>query len=160
MPSADLATRDADLGPVLDLDPEARVPSRLLGIVFALLLLHDVDPHELAGDLPSIAYAAGEENGLPASVTSADYLTMVERLDKVVADLAMPAPKPQPKPTQLTARENDVLRFVCNGFTNAEIATALGTAPSTVKSQISSILAKMEVANRTELASLASRVAL
>jgi DNA-binding NarL/FixJ family response regulator len=43
------------------------------------------------------------------------------------------------------------------GLTNAEIAGALGTAASTVKTQISSILAKMNVANRTELAALASR---
>jgi DNA-binding CsgD family transcriptional regulator len=56
----------------------------------------------------------------------------------------------------LTEREQEVLHFVCGGFTNAEIATALGTAPSTVKSQISSILRKMDVANRTELAARVS----
>jgi len=63
-----------------------------------------------------------------------------------------------PSPTaSLTQREQEVLQLVCEGLTNAEIAAALGTAASTVKTQISSILAKMNVANRTELAALASR---
>ena len=57
----------------------------------------------------------------------------------------------------LTRREQEVLELVCEGLTNAEIASTLGTAASTVKTQISSILAKMEVANRTELATLAAR---
>lgn len=59
--------------------------------------------------------------------------------------------------TSLTQREQEVLRLVCTGLTNAEIATSLGTASSTVKSQISSILGKMDVANRTELAAVVSR---
>jgi DNA-binding CsgD family transcriptional regulator len=67
------------------------------------------------------------------------------------------APPPAAKANGLTPREQEVLRFVCEGLTNAEIATALGTAPSTVKNQISSILGKMDVANRTELAARASR---
>jgi len=57
----------------------------------------------------------------------------------------------------LTAREEEVLRYVCDGYTNAEIATKLGTAKSTVRNQISSILAKMDAVNRTELAARASR---
>jgi DNA-binding CsgD family transcriptional regulator len=65
--------------------------------------------------------------------------------------------QPAAPATSLTPREQEVLRFVCQGLTNAEIATALGTASSTVKSQISSILMKMDVANRTELAARVAR---
>jgi DNA-binding CsgD family transcriptional regulator len=57
----------------------------------------------------------------------------------------------------LTQREQEVLELACKGLTNAEIATALGTAASTVKTQISSILTKMDVANRTELAARVAR---
>ncbi|MBX3188590.1 MAG: response regulator transcription factor [Labilithrix sp.] len=57
----------------------------------------------------------------------------------------------------LTAREEEVLRYLCEGLTNAEIASALGTAPNTVKSQVSAILGKMGASNRTELAARASR---
>ena len=57
----------------------------------------------------------------------------------------------------LTAREQEVLRYVCDGYTNAEIAAKLGTAASTVRNQISSILTKMDAVNRTELAARVSR---
>ena len=69
-------------------------------------------------------------------------------------------PRPTPPDRALTPREQQVLRFVCEGLTNAEIATALGTSPSTVKNQISSILGKMDAANRTELAARVSRAAM
>lgn len=54
--------------------------------------------------------------------------------------------------SQLTLREQEVLSHLCKGMTNAEIATQLGTSPSTVRNQISSILGKMDAVNRTELA--------
>ena len=51
----------------------------------------------------------------------------------------------------LTPRERDVLDYVARGFTNAEIALAIGTSANTVKKQVASLLDKCEVANRTEL---------
>lgn len=54
-------------------------------------------------------------------------------------------------PDGLTAREHDVLELVTAGHTNARIARALGTSPNTVKTQVASLLAKCDVANRTEL---------
>lgn len=59
----------------------------------------------------------------------------------------------------LTEREQDVLWHVARGATNAQIARRLGTSPSTVKNQVSSILAKAGVENRTELVYLATRTA-
>ena len=58
---------------------------------------------------------------------------------------------------RLSAREQEVLDLVAEGLTNAEIAARLGTAAATVKNQISSILAKMDAANRTELAARVGR---
>ena len=57
----------------------------------------------------------------------------------------------------LTPRETEVMKLVCEGLTNAAIAATLGTSKSTVKNQLSTILAKLGVSNRTELAVLASR---
>jgi DNA-binding CsgD family transcriptional regulator len=57
----------------------------------------------------------------------------------------------------LTEREQDVLWHLVRGATNAQIARRLGTAPSTVKNQVSSILSKAGVENRTELVYLATR---
>lgn len=58
----------------------------------------------------------------------------------------------KPDDAQLTPREQEVLDLVAKGYTNAQIAKDLGTATATVKNQISSILGKMDAANRTELA--------
>lgn len=50
---------------------------------------------------------------------------------------------------RLTEREKEVLRLMSGGMTNREIAAALRTAEGTVKNQVSSILAKMSVRDRT-----------
>lgn len=66
-----------------------------------------------------------------------------------------PFPERRTDERVLTPREREVLALVTRGLTNREIAHALGSAPSTVKNQLSSIMAKMQAANRTELASRA-----
>lgn len=49
----------------------------------------------------------------------------------------------------LTERETEVLRLMAGGYSNREIAEALDTAEGTVKNQVSSILAKLGVRDRT-----------
>ncbi len=50
---------------------------------------------------------------------------------------------------KLSAVEEAVLELVADGMTNAEIANALGKSPATVKAQVSSILRKLGVRNRS-----------
>jgi len=52
-------------------------------------------------------------------------------------------------PDALTPRELEVLRLIAAGYSNREIAEALGTAEGTVKNQTSSILSKLGVRDRT-----------
>lgn len=52
----------------------------------------------------------------------------------------------------LTDREKQILRLVCDGLTNAEIAVRLGIAADTVKSEMKRIFRKIEVKNRTQAA--------
>ena len=52
-------------------------------------------------------------------------------------------------PDRLTPREVEIVRLMAGGFSNREIADALGTAEGTVKNQISSILSKLGVRDRT-----------
>lgn len=52
-------------------------------------------------------------------------------------------------PEPLTARETEILRLLSAGASNKEIAHALGTAEGTVKNQVSSIIQKLGVRDRT-----------
>jgi DNA-binding NarL/FixJ family response regulator len=53
------------------------------------------------------------------------------------------------RPDALTPRETEVLRLMAGGYSNREIAGALATAEGTVKNQVSSILSKLGVRDRT-----------
>ena len=57
----------------------------------------------------------------------------------------------------LTERERAVLALMVEGLNNTEIAERLVVSPSTIKSHVSNILAKLGVASRTEAAALAVR---
>lgn len=52
-------------------------------------------------------------------------------------------------PDRLTKREVEILRLMAGGYSNREIADALGTAEGTVKNHASSILSKLGVRDRT-----------
>jgi DNA-binding NarL/FixJ family response regulator len=55
----------------------------------------------------------------------------------------------------LTPREHEVAVAIANGHSNAEIARALLMSVTTVKSHVSSILTKLDLGNRTQIALLA-----
>ena len=57
----------------------------------------------------------------------------------------------------LTEREREVLALMIEGLNNTQIAGRLTVSPSTVKSHVSNILAKLGVTSRTEAVSLALR---
>ena len=52
-------------------------------------------------------------------------------------------------PDPLTRRETEILRLMAGGYSNREIADALGAAEGTVKNHASSILSKLGVRDRT-----------
>ncbi|MGL4344437.1 MAG: response regulator [Cellulosilyticaceae bacterium] len=58
----------------------------------------------------------------------------------------------------LTDREFEILREIGQGLTNSQIAEKLFITENTVKKHISSILGKMELSNRTEVALLATNL--
>jgi DNA-binding NarL/FixJ family response regulator len=57
----------------------------------------------------------------------------------------------------LTSREREVLALLAEGGSNREIARQLGVAEKTVKTHVSSILAKLGAADRTQAAVIAVR---
>ncbi|MFJ4965299.1 response regulator transcription factor [Streptomyces sp. NPDC088729] len=60
----------------------------------------------------------------------------------------------------LNSRELDVVRGIGNGLSNREIARRLGVAENTIKAYASSILTKLNVRNRVEVALTACRLGL
>ena len=53
-------------------------------------------------------------------------------------------------PEVLTARETEVLRHVALGLSNKDIAAALSVREETVKTHVTHVLAKLDVANRSQ----------
>lgn len=58
-------------------------------------------------------------------------------------------------PFELSSREREVLIFIVDGMSNAEIAYKMGVKQSTVKTYVSRILSKLDVSSRVEAATLA-----
>lgn len=73
-----------------------------------------------------------------------------EALIHAASQEVVPAPN-------LTEREHEVLLLMVEGLNNTQIAGRLIVRPSTVKSHVSSILAKLGVASRSEAVALAVR---
>lgn len=57
----------------------------------------------------------------------------------------------------LTARENEVMSYIAEGMSNAEISNELGISEKTVKNHVSSILRKLDLMDRTQVAVYAIR---
>jgi NarL family two-component system response regulator LiaR len=76
---------------------------------------------------------------------------------EVAQALVQAATQSPPPGYDLTKRERAVLTLMVTGLNNSEIAEALFVSPSTIKSHVSHILAKLGAANRTEAVALAVR---
>ena len=100
-------------------------------------LLKDSSPRELQEAIQAVY--RGESSLHPA----------VAR--KLITAMNRPAKTPAVEP-DLTEREIEILRMVAHGLSNQEIADALVLSPWTVRSHISSILAKLGLENRTQAA--------
>jgi DNA-binding CsgD family transcriptional regulator len=61
---------------------------------------------------------------------------------------------------KLTPRQVEVLRWLCQGKTNDEIAAILGISVFTVKNHVQRILVQLDASNRVQAASRASSAGL
>lgn len=99
-------------------------------------LLKDVTPERLFDAIRRVA--RGESLFQPALTARA-----LSRIDSAAPDPSAFTPE------TLTPRETEILRLMAGGFSNKEIARALGTAEGTVKNHVSSVLSKLGVRDRT-----------
>lgn len=105
-------------------------------------LLKDVSPQDL---IAAIRGVHSGEAQLHPSIAA-----------KLMQEVAEPSTARQ-KADALTARELEVLRALARGMANKEIAVELGVAEKTVKTHVSAILRKLQVADRTQAALYAVR---
>ena len=71
---------------------------------------------------------------------------------EMALDLLQVSKQPDELESSLTERENEVLLAVAEGLSNQEIAQKLNIGANTVRTHISSLLRKLELTNRTQLA--------
>ncbi|WP_144555552.1 response regulator transcription factor [Bacillus sp. X1(2014)] len=100
--------------------------------------LKDIQPDEL---VTSIKKIISGENQLHPKATS-----------HLLANLSNKSKQEKNLLEELTKRELDVLKEIAKGKSNKEIAAALFITEKTVKTHVSNILAKLELADRTQAA--------
>jgi DNA-binding NarL/FixJ family response regulator len=99
----------------------------------------DVDPDALAGAI--------------RSVQAGHVLLQPELANALLTD----DPAPQGRAATLTDREREVLAHIADGRSNREIARVLHLSEKTVKTHVSNILMKLDLADRTQAALYAVR---
>lgn len=106
-------------------------------------LLKDVGPEELAS---AVRAASRSEVVVHPRVAT----RLIQELRESRRDVPSPF-------AELTDRELEVLRFIAEGLSNAEIAARLVISMKTVKGHVSNILSKLHLADRTQAAVFAWR---
>jgi DNA-binding NarL/FixJ family response regulator len=91
--------------------------------------------------IAAVRAAATGDSLIEPSITQ----RLVERFADPVVAAGIPA-----ELTRLTARELDVLRLIGRGLSNAEIATEMVVAETTVKTHVARILGKLGVRDRVQ----------
>ncbi|MFC4530920.1 response regulator [Sphaerisporangium dianthi] len=124
-----------------DLDEYVHEALRLGAVGF---LLKDSPPRELAAAVRTVA---GGHAMLSPSVTKRLLASYVDRTPSR-ADAA------RRQLAGLTGREEEVIRAVARGLSNADIGRELRLTEGTVKSHVSRLLAKLGLANRVQAAIL------
>jgi len=126
-------------------------------------LLKDAAPAEVEAAIRAVHRG----DGLLDPAVTATVLAEMARTGAAPADGARPAvsgsavtPGADPGFDALTRREREVLALLGRGMTNAAIARELFVAEKTVKTHVSSILAKLRLADRTQAALYAARLGL
>lgn len=74
---------------------------------------------------------------------------------RMIAEFSRRQTPVTPTTEPLSEREHDVLRLLAEGLSNKDIATRLVLAEGTVKNHVSTILDKLQAANRTQAARVA-----
>jgi DNA-binding CsgD family transcriptional regulator len=114
---------------------------------------------EEAERLLSLAASAGLVLARPGE--TADLVARPEpSAPSLAPDSATTSSRAAPSPPRLSGRELEILGYLVDGWSNAEIASALGIGLRTVRFHLEGLYAKLGVARRGEAAREALRLGL
>ena len=82
----------------------------------------------------------------------ADKLTLPKELTHILLSSSVQAPETTSDSDTLTERETDVMRCVAQGMSNKQIALQLSISTATVRTHVSSMMRKLDLENRTQIA--------
>jgi DNA-binding NarL/FixJ family response regulator len=82
----------------------------------------------------------------------ADKLTLPQELTHILLRGPAQSREATSEPDVLTERETDVMRCVAQGMSNKQIARQLSISTATVRSHVSSMMRKLDLENRTQIA--------
>lgn len=106
------------------------------------------------GFLPKGSEAEALDHALPVVLGGGIYAPLPRG---AMASPTPPAPPPPGILDSLTARQREILALLLEGRSNKEIARSLGILEGTIKVHLRSVMQRLGVHNRTQLALLVSR---
>jgi NarL family two-component system response regulator LiaR len=132
---------------ILQEDPDVRI----------LILTSYAEDDQVVQAIRSGALGYLRKDSSPDELVSSIHNVALNRMslppDLVRKVISNEQPVAEDRPAnELTAREQDVLRCVAQGFSNKQIASELSVSPTTVRTHVSNLLRKLNLENRTQLA--------
>ena len=106
------------------------------------------------------ALDAGATGAVMKTAEDAELVSIIRAVaagDTVISDEIQQLLTEDPPAEDLTPRQLEILESVTRGFTNADIAKQFGIREQSVKEHISTILAKIGAANRSEAVAITMR---
>jgi DNA-binding NarL/FixJ family response regulator len=151
----DIVLMDVRMPTVDGITATAQLLGELAGTRVVMLTTFDLDEYVVdafrAGASGFVLKTAPPPQLVAAirTVHAGDALITPSSTRRLIEHGARPAAS-GPELAVLTVRERDVLALLARGLSNAEIAGALVVEPSTVKSHVASLLAKLGVRDRVQ----------